>query len=60
MTVYEHCAYRNSWDCGDGYCNCKTCDSFKLDFDTLTKSNKKQLNEFYRTKTRKSERRCVI
>ena len=43
MSVYEHCAYRNSWDCGDGFCSCKNCDSFKLDFDTLTKKQQKAI-----------------
>lgn len=43
MAVYDHCVYRNSWDCEDGYCNCKNCDRFKLDFDTLTKKQQKAI-----------------
>lgn len=43
MGVYNHCEYRNSWDCEDGYCNCENCDRFKLDFDTLTKKQQKAI-----------------
>ncbi len=43
MSVYEHCVYRNSWDCGDGYCYSKNCDLFKLDFDTLTQQQQKAI-----------------
>lgn len=43
MGVYYHCEYRNSYDCMDGYCNCKDCDHFKLDFETLTKKQKKAI-----------------
>lgn len=44
MSLYEHCVYRNSWDCEDClYCNCKSCDSFKLDFETLTNKQQKAI-----------------
>ena len=43
MGVYDHCEYRNSWDCGDGYCYCENCDHFKLDFETLTKKQQKAI-----------------
>ena len=43
MGIYNHCIYRNSYDCCDGYCNCKSCDSFKLDFDTLTNKQQKAI-----------------
>ena len=33
MGVYNHCKYRNSYDCADGYCNCEICESFSLDFE---------------------------
>lgn len=39
----EHCEYRNSWDCGDGYNrinNNYLCNEFKLDFETLTDKQK--------------------
>lgn len=41
--IYNHCEYRNSWDCEDGYCNCKNCGYFKLDFETLTKKQQKAI-----------------
>ena len=41
MRIYNHCEYRNSWDCEDGWCDCKNCGHFKLDFDTLTEKQKK-------------------
>ena len=43
MSVYEHCEHRNSWDCDDGWCDCKNCEHFKLDFDTLTERQKKAI-----------------
>ena len=44
MTVCEHCKYRNSWDCQDDYYRRKNgCESFKLDFDTLTKKQQKAI-----------------
>lgn len=43
MGVYNHCIYRKSYDCADGYCNCENCDSFKLDFDTLTSEQQKAI-----------------
>lgn len=34
----DHCAYRNSWDCGDGWNRRSNCDGFKLDWNTLSDS----------------------
>lgn len=45
MGVYNHCKYRNSYDCADGYCNCEICESFSLDFDTLTKKQQKTIKK---------------
>lgn len=42
MSVCEHCTARNSWDCED-YHPQKWCDSFKLDFDSLTKKQQKAI-----------------
>lgn len=39
----EYCAYRNSWDCGDGYNRRSNCSEFKLDWDTLPDSFKKTI-----------------
>ena len=43
MSVYNHCEYRNYFECEDGYCNCETCNDFKLDFETLTKRQQKAI-----------------
>lgn len=42
--VCEHCTYKYSWDCDDGrpYPK-KGCDSFKLDFETLTPKQQKAI-----------------
>ena len=37
----EYCCYRNSWDCGDGWNRRQNCDSFKLDFNSLTDEQRK-------------------
>ena len=36
MSLYNHCRYRNSWDCGDGWCSCENCKYFVVDLDTLS------------------------
>ena len=42
----EHCEYRNSWDCEDGYIsNNKMCREFVLDFHTLTDSQKNEIQK---------------
>ena len=42
---YKHCSNRGSWDCGDGYgLNCGICSDFKLDFDTLSDSQKERIH----------------
>lgn len=43
MSRCEHCQYRNSWECGDGWnrrSNDTVCNDFKLDYDTLTDEQK--------------------
>ena len=48
MNRCEHCEYRNSWDCGDGYNRIRNdtmCERFKLDFDTLSNEVKKQIQK---------------
>ena len=40
----EHCEYRNSWDCEEWRMpEHHLCERFKLDFDTLTEQQKKQI-----------------
>ena len=41
MSLYNHCRYRNSYDCADGYCNCENCGDFQLDAETLTPEQRK-------------------
>lgn len=46
MAVCEHCVYRNSWECDDGYpYPQKGCDNFTLDFSTLTKKQQKAIRK---------------
>ena len=45
MTVCEHCQYRYSWDCQDDFKPKNGCESFKLDFDTLTKKQQKAIRK---------------
>ena len=43
MSRCEHCQYRNSWECDDGWnrrSNDTVCNDFKLDYDTLTDKQK--------------------
>lgn len=44
----EYCCYRNSWDCGDGWNRHQNCDSFKLDFDSLTDEQKERAHNAIR------------
>ena len=41
MSACDHCRYRNSWDCEDGYNRKRDCKEFELDFDTLSNKQKK-------------------
>jgi len=42
----EYCAYRYSWECEEYWVsNNKMCDDFKLDFDTLSESQKKAIQK---------------
>ena len=43
MSACDHCTYRHSWDCDDGWNRRKNCSEFKLDFDTLTEKQKKTI-----------------
>lgn len=48
MDRCDYCEFRNSWDCGDGWdrtSNDSLCADFKLDFDRLTDSQKKAVQE---------------
>ena len=48
MNRCEHCEYRNGWECGDKWDrvpNDTLCNSFKLDFDTLSDGVKKQIQK---------------
>ena len=45
MTVCEHCKYRNSWECGDGWNRQKGgCEEFRLDWNTLSNEQKKAIH----------------
>lgn len=46
MERCNYCVYRNSWECGDGWnrvSNSRYCAEFKLDFDSLSGKQKKQV-----------------
>ena len=45
MSVCNYCVYRNSYDCADGYDRSENCNSFKLDFETLSKKQKKKIKK---------------
>lgn len=48
MSKCEHCQYRNSWECDDGWnrrSNDAVCNDFKLDYDTLTNKQKKAIQK---------------
>ena len=42
----EHCEYRYSWDCEDYWISdSKICNDFKVDFDSLTDKQKKEIQK---------------
>lgn len=42
----EHCVWRYSWDCEDYWISDNNmCENFKLDFDTLTNAQKKEIQK---------------
>ena len=43
MSACDHCRYRHSWDCGDGYNRRKNCSEFELDFSSLSNKQKKAI-----------------
>lgn len=43
----DYCAYRYSYDCGDGWNRHKNCESFKLDWDNLSKKDKKTIQKIW-------------
>lgn len=44
MAVCDHCTYRYSWDCDDGFSYSERgCENFELDFQTLTKRQQKAI-----------------
>ena len=46
MCRCDYCEYRNSWDCGDGWgriSNDYCCESFKLDYDSLSEKQKEEI-----------------
>lgn len=45
MSLCEYCACRGSWDCEDGCYYPDNCDDFKLDYDMLTKKQKKKIKK---------------
>lgn len=45
MSECNYCVYRNSYDCEDGYDRSENCNSFKLDFETLSKKQKKKIKK---------------
>lgn len=54
MTVCEHCEYRNSWNCDDGY-NRRIggCEEFRLDWNTLRNNQKNSIRNIL-----KAEEKC--
>lgn len=45
MSLCNYCEYRNSYDCEDGDYRSENCESFKLDFLTLSKKQKKKIKK---------------
>ena len=46
MSRCDYCEYRNSWECGDGWnrvSNDCYCESFRLDYDSLSEKQKKEI-----------------
>ena len=49
----EHCIWRYSWDCEDCWISDNSmCENFKLDFDTLTNAQKKEIQKRLMERTR--------
>ena len=48
MSVCEHCTYRDSYDCRDGWGLPKNgCDEFELEFSTLSKKQQKAIRRIF-------------
>jgi len=48
MSRCDYCKYRNSWDCDDGWNRVSDdsyCESFSLDFMSLTKKQRKAIQK---------------
>ena len=43
MSACDHCRYRHSWECDDGWNRRRNCSEFELDFSTLTNKQKKAI-----------------
>ena len=46
MSACNHCKYRHSWDCDDGWNTPKSCNEFELDYSTLSNKQKKAIQKF--------------
>ena len=56
MAVCEHCKYRYSWDCDDGLPTPQNgCDSFELDFNTLSKKQQKAIRKILANEHKKED-----
>lgn len=42
-SICKYCTGRNQWECDDGWYPQKGCDSWCLDFDTLSKKQQEHL-----------------
>lgn len=45
MSACNHCRYRNSWDCDDGWNRRRSCSEFELDYSTLSDKQKKTIQK---------------
>lgn len=45
MSACNHCKYRNSWDCDDGWNRRRNCSEFELDYSTLSDKQKKTIQK---------------
>ena len=45
MSACNHCRYRNSWDCDDGWNRRRGCSEFELDYSTLSDKQKKTIQK---------------
>ena len=56
MQVCDHCRYRHSWDCDDGYTYPKGgCGDFELDYSTLTNKQKKAIRKVLQNEEREND-----